>query len=128
MDQTALKRLAAEAALQYLPERGVVGLGSGSTVRFFIEGVGALVRAGRYQLQGVPTSEESRQVALREGISLLADEGPWDGSDEIAVRSRDLRGRRRSGHPAPEPDQRRRGLSHQGEDRQSLGPTEHHHR
>jgi ribose 5-phosphate isomerase A len=90
MDQTAAKRLAAQAALKYLPQRGIVGLGSGSTARFFIEGVGALVRAGR-QLRGVHTSEESRQYALTCNIELLDEAGPWeidicvDGADEVSA-------------------------------------------
>lgn len=89
MDQHEAKRRAAIAALSYLPERGVVGLGSGSTARLFIEGVGALVRQGR-RLVGVPTSEESRTQAASEGIPLLDDEGPWDidvcvdGADEVS--------------------------------------------
>ena len=89
MDQHEAKRRAAIAALSYLPERGVVGLGSGSTARLFIEGVGALVREGR-RLVGVPTSEESRTQAASEGIPLLDDEGPWDidvcvdGADEVS--------------------------------------------
>jgi ribose 5-phosphate isomerase A len=97
IDQTAAKRLAAESALDYLPERGVVGLGSGSTARFFIERVGALVKSGR-QLQGVPTSEESRQFAMQEGIELLADDGPWDidicvdGADQVTSRLNLIKG------------------------------------
>jgi ribose 5-phosphate isomerase A len=84
------KRLAAQAALSYLPERGVIGLGSGSTAKLFIEEVGKLVAQGR-QLQGVPTSEESRSLAQKVGIPLLSDVGPWDidvcvdGADEVSA-------------------------------------------
>lgn len=89
MNREEAKRLAAEAALAFLPEEGVVGLGSGSTARLFIDGVGALVKAGR-RLRGVPTSEESRSQAERLGIELLPDAGPWsidvcvDGADEVS--------------------------------------------
>lgn len=82
------KRLAAERAATLLPERGVVGLGSGSTAKLFIEAVGRLVAAGR-ALVGVPTSEESRALAQSLGIPLLDDDGPWsidvcvDGADEV---------------------------------------------
>ncbi len=81
------KRIAARAALDELPHEGVIGLGSGSTAKLFIDGVGELVRAGR-KLVGVPTSEGSRKQALALGIPLLPDEGPWqldvcvDGADE----------------------------------------------
>ena len=88
MDATSAKRQAAQAALQLLPERGVIGLGSGSTARLFIEGVGELVAKGR-NFSGVATSDSSRALAEAVGIPLLADEGPWgvdvcvDGADEV---------------------------------------------
>lgn len=84
------KRLAAQAALSHLPERGVIGLGSGSTAKLFIEEVGKLVANGR-ELVGVPTSEESRTLAHSLEIPLLPDEGPWsidvcvDGADEVSA-------------------------------------------
>jgi ribose 5-phosphate isomerase A len=83
------KRQAADAALGFLPERGVVGLGSGSTALFFIEGVARLVAQGR-DLVGVATSQLSRQKAEALGIVLLNDSGPWqidvcvDGADEVS--------------------------------------------
>jgi ribose 5-phosphate isomerase A len=84
------KRQAARAALGFLPERGVVGLGSGTTAELFIEGVAELVAAGR-ELTGVPTSEASRQKAAALGIPLLPEMGPWtidvcvDGADEVSL-------------------------------------------
>ena len=90
MNQTEAKRMAARAALAHLPPQGVVGLGSGSTARFFIEGVGEFVKGGR-RLVGVATSEKSRQYALQVGIPLLNDNGPWpidvcvDGADEVTT-------------------------------------------
>jgi ribose 5-phosphate isomerase A len=83
------KRRAAREALSFLPERGVVGLGSGSTAELFIEEVGRLVAAGR-SLYGVPTSEASRRQAAALRIPLLPDAGPWpidvcvDGADEVS--------------------------------------------
>jgi len=83
------KRRAARAALNLLPDSGVIGLGTGSTTRFFIEAVGELVRAGR-QFIGVPTSQQSRALAGQCGIPLLPDTGPWsidvcvDGADEVS--------------------------------------------
>jgi len=82
------KRAAARAAVAELPEEGIIGLGTGSTTRFFIDAVGELVAAGR-KLVGVPTSEASRTQAGGLGIPLLGDDGPWeiavtvDGADEV---------------------------------------------
>lgn len=83
------KRRAAEAAIAYVPEAGVVGLGTGSTARYFIEEIGRLVAAGR-RLRGVATSLQSQRQAAEYGIPLLADDEPWDiavcvdGADEVS--------------------------------------------
>ena len=90
MDAEEAKRLAARAAVELVPDQGVVGLGTGSTTRFFIEAVGELVRAGR-KLVAVPTSRKSHELASSLGIPLLDDSGPWnidlcvDGADEVSA-------------------------------------------
>jgi ribose 5-phosphate isomerase A len=90
------KRLAARAALDELPpEPCLVGLGSGTTSRIFVEELGARVRAG-LRIKGVPTSESTRTLAAAVGIPLLGDEGPWDidlnvdGADEVSADKLDL--------------------------------------
>jgi len=89
MSDDEAKKRAARAALELLPESGVIGLGTGSTTRFFIEAVGELVRSGR-KFSGVPTSQQSRALATECGIPLLDDAGPWsidlcvDGADEVS--------------------------------------------
>ncbi len=91
MTQDEAKLLAARAALALLPEEGVIGLGSGSTAKLFIDAVGELVKKGR-KLVGVATSEASRSQAASLGIPLLDDDGPWDialcvdGADEVSAR------------------------------------------
>ncbi len=88
MNSDEAKLTAARSALAELPEAGVVGLGSGSTAKLFIDEVGKLVQAGR-KLVGVPTSEASRAQAIALEIPLLGDDGPWDialtvdGADEV---------------------------------------------
>src|SRR2546423_1796082 len=82
------KKAAARAALAELPDEGVIGLGTGSTTRFFIDAVGEAVQARKKDI-GVPTSEASRKQATELGIPLFSDEGPWDiavcvdGADEV---------------------------------------------
>jgi ribose 5-phosphate isomerase A len=90
------KRKAALAALDELPAHGaqrdrlVVGLGTGSTAKLFVEELGARVQAG-LKLVGVPTSEATRAQATSLGIPLLDNEGPWeidvtiDGADEVSA-------------------------------------------
>ncbi len=83
------KKAAAIAALAEIPDEGVLGLGTGSTTKFFLEALAERVRAGARYL-GVPTSEASRAYATALGIPLADDEGPWeiavtvDGADEVS--------------------------------------------
>jgi ribose 5-phosphate isomerase A len=88
------KRKAALAALAEVPNSRdpsrptVVGLGSGSTSRLFVEEL-AKTLDGRHII-GIPTSESTRALAASLGIPLLEDEGPWsvevniDGADEVS--------------------------------------------
>jgi ribose 5-phosphate isomerase A len=89
MSSDEMKRKAALAALEHLPQAGILGLGTGSTTRWFIEAVGELTRGGR-AFSCVPTSSASRVLAEQWGIALLDDAGPWqidvcvDGADEVS--------------------------------------------
>src|SRR5438445_8237767 len=83
-----LKRNAAEAALAYVKQGMVLGLGTGSTARHFLAGVARLVQRGM-DLRGVPTSFATAEVAKELGIPLtsLEDRTPpdlcVDGADEV---------------------------------------------
>jgi ribose 5-phosphate isomerase A len=85
-----MKQAAARAAIAELPADGIVGIGTGSTVRFFIDALGELVASGR-RVVGVATSERSRQHAQSLGVVVLDDDGPWDiavcvdGADEVSA-------------------------------------------
>src|SRR5215471_8504255 len=97
MDVAQAKRLVAQSALAELPVAGVVGLGSGSTTKLFIEEVAHLVATGR-RLVAVATSEGSRRQAQSLNIPLLDDDGPWDiavtvdGADEVDGRLHLIKG------------------------------------
>src|SRR2546423_1585366 len=83
----AHKRAAAERALDLLRPGTIVGLGTGSTARYFIEGLARKVRSG-LNLQAVVTSLESRAQAQAAGIPITERTDGWldlavDGADEI---------------------------------------------
>ncbi len=77
----AQKRAAAERALQLVKPGTSVGLGTGSTARYFIEGLAARVRHG-LTVQAVVTSLESRALAEAGGIPITERA---DGSLDLAV-------------------------------------------
>ncbi|HAI34716.1 MAG TPA: ribose 5-phosphate isomerase A, partial [Alcanivorax sp.] len=69
MDQNALKKQVAEAALRYVPEGEVVGVGTGSTANFFIDGLAAM----KDRIAGAVASSEATAERLRgHGIPVLA--------------------------------------------------------
>ena len=84
----ASKKRAAENALNLIRDGQIVGLGTGSTAKFAIEGLGRLVREG-LSVKGVPTSIATERMAIQLGIPLvdLNDAGTiditLDGADEI---------------------------------------------
>jgi ribose 5-phosphate isomerase A len=93
-DQTALKRIVATKALEYVQDGMKLGLGSGSTAELFVEMLAPRVRGGE-KLLCVPTSERTAALARKLGFTLasLDDLAPLDltvdGADE-ADRNLDL--------------------------------------
>jgi ribose 5-phosphate isomerase A len=83
-----LKRQAAARALDEVRDGMRLGLGTGSTAKHFVELLGERVRGG-LKVVGVPTSEATREDALRCGVTLTTlDEIDRldltvDGADEI---------------------------------------------
>ena len=68
MDQDQLKRAAAKAAIDYVISGEIVGVGSGSTVNFFIDELGAI----RDRIAGAVSSSERSSDRLRaNGIEVL---------------------------------------------------------
>jgi len=83
----ALKRAAAEKALELVRDGMLLGLGSGSTVRYFTEGVGRLVAEGM-KVRGVPTSRDTAELAAAKGIPIVTElvgdiDLAVDGADEV---------------------------------------------
>lgn len=86
MTQDEMKQAAARAALAYVEDGCVVGVGTGSTANFFIDGLGQM--KGRIR-GAVASSDASAQRLAAHGIELFdlndIDELPVyvDGADEI---------------------------------------------
>ena len=88
MDQDALKKMVAEAGVEYVRDGQVVGLGTGSTFRYVLVKLAERVRNG-LRIRGVPTSLQTARLASEAGVPLLADDAEWavdlalDGADQV---------------------------------------------
>ncbi len=88
MSEDIAKFNAAQAALEFVKDGMVVGLGTGSTSAHFVRLLGERVRQG-LRVKGVPTSEATRNLAEQVGVPLLeisqvtALDVDVDGADEV---------------------------------------------
>ncbi|HZK88745.1 MAG TPA: ribose-5-phosphate isomerase RpiA [Stellaceae bacterium] len=88
MDRDELKKAAAYRAIEYVKDGMVVGLGTGSTAFFVVQGLGERVSQG-LKIVGVPTSERTAAQArsLKIPLSSLAENPAIDltidGADEV---------------------------------------------
>ena len=88
MTQDEAKRMAARRALEFVEDGMLLGLGSGSTSRMFIEELGERVKQG-LRVRGIATSTASRQLAESLSIPIITfDDSPVldlavDGADEV---------------------------------------------
>ncbi|MBL8517339.1 MAG: ribose-5-phosphate isomerase RpiA [Betaproteobacteria bacterium] len=86
MDQNTLKHEAARAAIAHVPEDGIIGVGTGSTVNFFIDELAKI----KGRIQGAVSSSEAstqRMKAANIRVFDLNNTGDLDiyvdGADEI---------------------------------------------
>lgn len=97
MGQDRAKANAAAAALEYIEDGMTVGLGTGSTAKFFVEMLAEEVADGMF-VRGVPTSEQTKRLAESHGIPLLPVERverievTVDGADEVDGQGRLIKG------------------------------------
>jgi ribose 5-phosphate isomerase A len=95
VDRDQLKRAAALRAIEEVEDGMVVGLGTGSTAAFVVEGLGARVAAG-LRLVGIPTSERTAAHARRLSIPIATFaehqrlDLTIDGADEVQLGTLDL--------------------------------------
>ena len=94
-DRDQLKRAAALRAIDEIESGMVVGLGTGSTAAFVVEGLAARVAAG-LRVVGIPTSERTAAQARRLGIPIATFaehqrlDLTIDGADEVQLGTLDL--------------------------------------
>ena len=86
MDQLTMKKMAANAALQYVQADTIVGVGSGSTVNCFIEALGTI----KHKIKGAVAASKNSEALLRaQGIEMFSANDVSgldiyvDGADEI---------------------------------------------
>jgi ribose 5-phosphate isomerase A len=96
MDVEAAKRRAGEAAALLVEDGMTLGLGTGTTARWFIEAVGTRVGMG-LRVTAVATSLASAALAARHGIPLMELDGAGvdlavDGADTVDPDLRLLKG------------------------------------
>ncbi len=95
MNQDQLKRLVGEAALEYVREDSIIGVGTGSTVNCFIE---ALLQSGIRIKAAVSSSEATSALLEAGGIEVLdlnqsGDLDVYiDGADEFDAHRRLIKG------------------------------------
>ena len=85
-----LKRQAAKKAIEFIRDGMVIGLGTGSTTRFFIDLLGRKIQSGELKnISGVPTSKTTAAQSRAVGIPLTTlKDHPLldiavDGADEV---------------------------------------------
>ena len=68
MNADELKRQAAEAAIEYLPDSGIIGVGTGSTVNFFIDAFAKV----KSRFEGAVSSSEASTARMKQhGIPVM---------------------------------------------------------
>ncbi len=96
-DADLAKFNAAQAALEYVKDGMIVGLGTGSTSAHLVRLLGERVRQG-LRVKGVPTSEATRNLAEQVGVPLLeisqvtSIDLDIDGADEVDPAFRLIKG------------------------------------
>lgn len=88
MDDTSLKKLVGYKAAELVRSGMIIGIGTGSTVRFFIEKLGIRVKEGLF-IKGICSSKDSERLSIEANIPLLTNKEidhidlTVDGADEI---------------------------------------------
>ncbi|EHR78776.1 ribose 5-phosphate isomerase [Thermococcus litoralis DSM 5473] len=95
-----MKRMVAKEALKYIDDDMIIGLGTGSTTAYFIQMLGKKLMTGELEdVYGIPTSHQSRLLALESGVPVVsldevdAIDLAIDGADEVDPHLNLIKGR-----------------------------------
>ncbi len=98
MDQSELKKMAADRAAEFVEDGMTIGLGTGSTVFFLVEAIARRVREEGLHIRGVATSSRTATQASELGIPMLDLNDvdhldlTIDGADEIDAHFQGIKG------------------------------------
>ena len=98
MNQTELKKLVGQKSVDWIKDGMIVGLGTGSTVKFMVDELGRKVKEEGLNVVGVTTSNVTAKQATELGIPLKSvDEVDHidltiDGADEISADFQGIKG------------------------------------
>lgn len=98
--QDDAKRAAAQVALDFVKDGMTLGLGTGSTVEFFLQGLAQRIQQEGLKVSGIPTSAATQRRAKELGIPLkgdpdypvLASDFCVDGADRVDLLGRLVKG------------------------------------
>lgn len=95
MDQDQLKRAAAKAAIDHVPDNCIIGVGTGSTANYFIDELSAI----KARLEGAVASSQASTARLQQAgirvfdLNVVSDVPVYvDGADEIDHQLRMIKG------------------------------------
>ena len=92
------KKRATVEAVKHIKDGFILGLGSGSTAAYAIQGIGKKIKQEGLHIMGVPTSHQAFTLAIRNGIPITTlDEHPQldlaiDGADQIDTKLNLIKG------------------------------------
>ncbi|MFA5106675.1 MAG: ribose-5-phosphate isomerase RpiA [Candidatus Micrarchaeia archaeon] len=93
-----VKRKVAYEALKYVRDGMVIGLGTGSTSKHFITGLGELVASKGWHVECVPTSFDSKHLAFKSGLHVVELDAvdhidyAVDGADLVNTKLQSIKG------------------------------------
>ncbi len=93
-----IKKKVAHEALKYVRDGMVIGLGTGSTAKHFITGLGELIKSKGWNIQCIPTSFDSKHLAFKSGLNVVELDAvdhidyAVDGADAVNPKLESIKG------------------------------------